>query len=174
MRLPYQHIREAAVFVHALSSASLSSEACRSERQYAERLNIPIIPVQVGTINNPRSRQELLQHMVDYRKRDARRAVLLMAAIRSGEERRSRLPEPLPVTPDLPFSYLRRLHADIESKVLPFDDQRRICWELQDYLRGENDNGAKLEIRELLRDLRRRTDLVAILAQYIDTILASD
>src|SRR4051812_23840413 len=64
-------IRDCTVFVFALSDNSLSSKPCRAELEYARALERPILPVQVGPVENYRSDWIFSKQLIDYQQSTA-------------------------------------------------------------------------------------------------------
>jgi serine/threonine kinase PknH len=104
-----KQIRDANVFVFALSNNSQRSKPCRAELDYARALGIPVLPVQIGPLDGLRSASIADLQIVDYRQRNADAALALIAAVHETKLRRGPLPDPLPDQPPIPFEYL--MHA---------------------------------------------------------------
>lgn len=112
-----RQIRECTVLVFALSDRSLHSAPCRAELEYARRLGVPVLPVQVGSV---RHRRDQLpdgrfhgSRVFDHREGDPVEAVVLLLEIAAAAARRGPLPDPLPPPPPVPHETRVRLHAQI-------------------------------------------------------------
>ncbi|GLZ48175.1 hypothetical protein Acsp06_43600 [Actinomycetospora sp. NBRC 106375] len=94
-------IRVCDLFVFALSEASLSSEACRAEFNYAYATRRPILPVQVGKVASvPRHIGQF--QIVDYSVGTTTGGIRLATAVRALDRQRPPLPSPLPPEPQPP------------------------------------------------------------------------
>ena len=164
------NIREADIFVCALSPESWESEACKSELAYAVQLSKTILPVLVADGIN----LNLLPHplneiqVTDYRGRDKGAAFALIRSIHAAPPN-APLPDPLPKPPRVPISYLTNLTERIDScEPLDAQDQITILFELEGGLR---EGRSPTEIRDLLLRLKRRDDLLAKVGVKIDAAL---
>jgi TIR domain len=100
-------VRGCDVFVFVLDPASLNSTACKREYSYAAALGKPIVPVLVSegvSINLLPSALSQIQ-FVDYRKLDHHAALRLARACTAVPPAQP-LPDPLPLPPEAPISYL--------------------------------------------------------------------
>ncbi len=167
-----KQIRECNVFLFALSKNSLASKPCRAELAYARALGLPILPVQIGTVDNLRTAPISEIQIVDYRERTAVSGMSLVAAIQDFSAQRHELPDPLPEPPGVPFEYLLRLGSAIERAQLSPDEQGDLIRQLRECLETEDDDGVREDARGLLRALRRRPDVTYRNASEIDTLLA--
>jgi hypothetical protein len=163
-------IRSCRLFIFVLSAASLRSRACLAELRYASDLGRPILPVMVSDVALQLVPQIIARtQIVDYRRRDADAAVDLTNALAMADTE-SPLPDPLPEPPAVPASYESALREEIGAKSLTFQQQRLILTELTARLNDAEDLGV---VRELMRDLRRRSDITELVAREIDDLLAS-
>lgn len=168
-----RRIRDADVFVYVASAASIGSQACQRELKYALTLGKPILPIR--TADGPRveslpSAIQALQ-LLDYRTAD--KAVVFALAKALAEISKSPpLPEPLPAEPALPASYLVELRelAEIEG-ALPFESQTALLVKLREKLKEEEE---RPDVLDILQGFRKRQDLLAIVAEGIDEILAAE
>ena len=167
-----KQIRECRVFLFALSKHSLASKPCRAELAYARALGLPILPVQIGPVDNLRTVPISEIQIVDYRERTAVSGMSLVAAIQDFSAQRRELPEPLPEPPGVPFEYLLRLGSAIERAQLSPDEQGDLIRQLRECLETEDDDGVLEDARGLLRALRRRPDVTYRNASEIDALLA--
>ena len=108
-------IRECDLFLFALSRASVDSEACRRELDYAYALGKPLIPVRVQDDINPQALSRPLAEIqvIDYLRpaADLMRVVGAINLTPAG----SPLPLSLPEAPELPVSYLAGLNDRVQS-----------------------------------------------------------
>src|SRR5262245_25352259 len=137
-------IRACDLFVFVLDPASLESTACTREYTYAAQLGKTILPllvadgVSVGLLPDELSRVQY----VDVRKAD-RAATLRLARALTGISPAGPLPDPLPVPPDVPLSYLASLGRLVDG-VAP--------------LTYEQQSGLLIDLRKALRDPGTRDD----------------
>jgi hypothetical protein len=171
-----EQIREATVFLFALSDNSLYSKPCRAELGYAQALGLPILPVQVGDVSSYRSDPIFSRHLVDYRTPTAATGFALMGALNEHAATRRELPEPLPTAPAIPYEYLQRLGAQIHDPAaeLTFSVQTQTLFELRNALNEEDDPTVLADIRKLLRTMRRRKEVSQSITSDIDAILGRD
>lgn len=163
-------LRTCRLFIFVLSAGSLRSRACLAELRYASDLGRPILPVMVSDVAMQLVPQIVARtQIVDYRRRDADAAVDLTNALAMANTE-SPLPDPLPEPPTLPASYESALREEIGAKSLTLQQQRLILTELKARLDDAEDLGV---VRELMRDLRRRSDITELVAREIDDLLAS-
>lgn len=166
-----QQIQNAEVFLFALSKNSWRSRPCRAELRYAEQLQVPVIPVRVGPLENLRIPLAEKQ-IIDYRERSADVVIGLIAAVTELSAQERQLPDPLPEPPEMPFEYLYRIAGLIDVQQIPPDDQGQLIAELRRRLKTEEDDGARNDILTLLHELRARNELTVPHAAEIDEILS--
>jgi hypothetical protein len=164
------NIRDCDIFIFALSPESWDSDACRSELRYVMQLGKTVLPVLVADGINlnllPAPLNEI--QVTDYRRRDKDAAFALVKSINTAAAAPP-VPDPLPVPPEVPVSYLSNLQERIDSsEALTAQDQITLLFELEEGLR---DGRSPTEIRELLLRLKRRDDLLAKVATKIDAAL---
>jgi hypothetical protein len=163
-------VRACDVFLPVLTPRSLSSTACEREHGYAAALGKPILPVLAsdGVSTNLLPPSLALLQFVDYRSRD-RNAPLRLARAPVALPQPRPLPNPLPPAPDVPSSYLggvaQRLTASV---VLSYEEQSALVFDLKGSLR---DSETAEDARSLLKQMRKRRDLFASMAQEIDEML---
>ncbi|WP_156093682.1 TIR domain-containing protein [Lentzea aerocolonigenes] len=163
-------IQQTRVFLFALSDASWRSRPCQEELDYAKRLGIPILPVQVGPMLH--TRIPLMEtHAIDYRERTPEAVLSLVAALADLGRRQVRLPEPLPEPPKVPFEYLYRMAERLGPKPIPADDQEMLIVQFRSKLKNEDDSVARADIVKLLKELRGRRELTVGNAEEIDSLL---
>jgi hypothetical protein len=166
-------IRAASVFLFALSDYSLKSKPYRAELNYTKALGIPIIPVQVGHITNVRATPVSELQILDYRGGDASSAFALVAAIETASRRPHQLPDPLLQLPAIPYGYLLRLGAAIDTTELSPMDQAGIVARLRTAFREEEDESVKSDIAGILQSLRSKPYISVATANEARRILAS-
>ena len=164
-----ESIRKCDIFVFILSVESLDSSACRREYNYASELGKTILPILIGegvSINRLPPVLSKLQ-IIDYRKQDRNAAFQLVKALASAKIFQA-LPDPLPIPPEVPLSYLGSLTQQIDSTPdLSYGEQSVL---LVDLRRGLEDPGSSDDARVLLGKLRKRRDLFAIIGEEIDKL----
>lgn len=167
-----KQIRECDIFVLALTNDSLRSVPCQAERDYARALGRPILPVQVGEVTSFRTDPIFSMQIVDYRDATKNNVIDLVAALHQRASEGTELPDDLPEPPPMPFEYLQRLGAAINSSAaLSLDAQAAMLFELRTALEDVNDKSVVNDIYGLLHALRDRKDVVHRIVREIDSIL---
>lgn len=166
-----EHIRECDVFIFALSNNGLASKPCRAELAYARDLGLPVLPVQIGPVDSLRTAPVGEIQVVDYREQSGASGIALFAELDEAARKRQPLPDPLPLSPPVPFAYLLRLGAAIEAEQLTPAEQADLIGQLRDCLENEDDETVKEDARDLLRALRRRSDVTYRHAGEIEQML---
>jgi len=164
-----RQIQQCDGFVPILTQGYLLSRPCKLEAAYAEALKKPILPVQMDEIS-PRLLSPAIGDVqwVRYADEDVNTLLDLVKALNSLPAS-PQLPDPLPDPPPLPVSYMEQLVDRVDSEQeLTRADQREMLIELKSRLGGDEDEDA----RELLRRLKRRTDLQYVIALDIDAALS--
>ena len=165
-----EQIRGCDVFVSVLTPRSLDSTACRREYEYAAALGKPVLPVVVaeGISTNLLPPPLALIQFVDYRSRGPDAALRLAGALAALPPTRP-LPDPLPEPPEVPTSYLGGLAQRLAAAAtLSHDDQSALLFDLRGSLR---DPETAKDGRSLLKQFRKRRDLLASIAFEIDELL---
>jgi hypothetical protein len=162
-------IRRCDLFVFVLDPAALNSIACKREYGYAADLRKPILPILVseGVSTNllPPSLSQI--EFVDYRNQD-RTAALRLARAFIAIPSPAALPDPLPVPPEAPLSYLGSLAAKLETtSILTYEEQSALVFDLKKALR---DPETADDTRILLKTFRKRRDLLAGIADEMDEL----
>ncbi|MEV8441121.1 toll/interleukin-1 receptor domain-containing protein [Actinosynnema sp. NPDC051121] len=165
-------IQAARVFVFALSQASWKSVPCHAEFDYAQQLGVPVLPVQVGPLDNLRI-PIMERQLVDYRERDADAIVALAGALTELTARPRVLPNPMPPPPKVPFEYLYRIAELLGPQPISPERQEIIIGQLRRHLRTERDEIARADIVKLLREFRERGEITNMNSREIDEILAN-
>jgi hypothetical protein len=148
------------IFIVAVSRASLTSEACRRELDWAEDLRRPIVPVSVEPLPTALPRRLSTRQIIDYTTLDHAAALRLAGALGAAPPAPP-LPEPLPQAPEVPLSYLTDL-LDLVSSPAAMDhpDQWQIISRVEAALRSvdpEERSGG----RDIVDRLMARRDLYA-------------
>ena len=161
-------IRKSDLFVLAVSESALASEACRFEVDYARRLNRPVLPVQVASVDPATLPEDLKRlQLVTYMGGDPdqiralARALLLVAPVPD-------LPDPLPDAPPLPRSYGDEFRRSLAADLLTRDEQIQLTAVLKAHSDDPLHGGDALE---LLHRLRARPDVMFEIAVGIDAFL---
>lgn len=131
------NIRDCDIFIFALSPESWDSDACRSELRYVMQLGKTVLPVLVADGINlnllPSPLNEI--QVTDFRRRDKDAAFALVKSINTAAAAPP-VPDPLPVPPEVPISYLSTLQERIgSSETLNAQDQITLLFELEEGLR---------------------------------------
>lgn len=157
-------------FMPVLTAGYLYSRPCKLEAAYATALEKPIVPVQMDEIS-PRLLPPAIGDVqwVRYAAEDVNSLLDLVKALNSLPAC-PQLPDPLPDAPPVPVSYMEQLIDLLDSpQELTNAEQRNMLVELKSRLGGDEDEDA----RELLRRLKRRSDLQHVIALDIDEALKS-
>lgn len=167
-----ERIRKCDIFIFAIAPEALDSSACKLELKYASDLCktiLPIIVVDGVSINLLPPNLSAIQH-VDYQRQDKQAYKSLDKAINALPVSKS-IPDPLPKPPDAPISYLSKLKDKIETtRTLSFEEQSALLLKLEESLRESNDID---DVRNLLKRLEKREDLLVSVAKKIDVLLIS-
>lgn len=166
------NIRQCDLFIFALTPDALTSYACQLEYRYAYQLKKNILPVLVadGVSANLLPPELSVIQFVDYRSQDKLAAFRLMTALNNLPAPQP-LPDPLPEAPAVPISYLGNLKEQVETtKTLNFEEQTTLVFKLRERLR-EGDNPE--DVLGLLRQMKRRDDLLAKIEKEIDAVIHS-
>jgi hypothetical protein len=166
-----REIQRAEIFVFALSNHSWRSKPCRLELRYAEKLGIPVLPMQVGPLDSMFISLAEKQ-IIDYRDRSADAVVRLVNALTELTARPVVLPDPLPAPPDVPFEYLYRIASLLGPDRITPEAQDHLISQLRSKLKEEDDEVARADIVKLLKQVAGRGELTVQNAREIDEILA--
>jgi DNA-binding beta-propeller fold protein YncE len=170
-----EQIRGCDVFIFALSQNSIQSKPCQAELHYAQALGLPILPVQVGSVDSMQLNPLATVQTIDYRTRTPSTAMRLISALNRTRAQRQPLPSPLPDEPEVPFEYLIRLYTTVAGPdQLSPRDQAALVAQLQVGLREDGDHdAARNDIVTLLTKLRDREDVTYRTRNDVEAILAS-
>jgi len=148
-----KNIRSSTVFLFAASNESLRSKPCLTELEYAAALNRPILPVQVGPLDNLRSTPFADRQIVPFRDSDSRTAFAVLASINEAMAQPWPLPEPLPAEPAIPYRYLKAIAEQIDGRELGLQQQLGVVEQLREALGDETDESVQHEIVSMLMKL---------------------
>ncbi|HXC83146.1 MAG TPA: toll/interleukin-1 receptor domain-containing protein [Trebonia sp.] len=165
-------LRSCDAVVAAVSRASIKSQACRSEREYAAILGKPILPLTLEPMSSEMLPADIARiQTIDYSQPSEAAAFELIGAIltlpKAGE-----LPDPVPEAPPVPTSPFGTLVDRLAEPTLSMDDQLAIVGRLEAALGPAADPHDRPTALELLRQLDERPDLFAAAARQIVKIRA--
>ena len=167
-------IRSCDVVVAILAPASLASQQCRYERHYATLLGKTVLPVKIESVSFSALPPDLSRlHHIDFTASDPNdQAAALIRALNRVPPRRP-LPNPPPVAPPTPLSYLLNIHLRIAVPpgALRYEDQLDIVQRLENAVRSEDADERQGAI-DLVRRLSERGDLYAHTEGHIARINA--
>ena len=162
-------IHEADGFLPVLTSEYRQSEACHREAVWAESLNKPFVPIDLGQAS-PELFEKVVaeanwvRYSLDDRASVARLSRALAAMPRSNP------PSPLPARPAIPISYFAELEREIRTTPsIGLERQLTIIATLRSKLFTREDASARI----MLREMRNRTDVAYGNALDIDRILSA-
>ncbi len=162
-------IRACDLYVFALSPESLSSRACRLELEYALALKRPLLAVLIRDVAIATAPPAVANtQIIDYRHRTIDSGIALVSAV-ANRPAAPGLPDPLPVPPAPPVSYMNEFRDLLDAPDLSYTQQRHLLVDLRGYLREDDDRDTALE---LIRSLRARPDIVEGIGREIDTLLS--
>ncbi|WP_205874853.1 sensor domain-containing protein [Mycobacterium camsae] len=168
-----EQIRSCDVFIVALSNNWLQSKPSQAELRYAQALNRPILPVQVGPVDSVRVNPVSTLQIIDYQNPTVDAGIQLVTAIHAMSAKAAPLPSPLPDEPPVPFGYIMRLGNTLSEKELTPQQQLQLLVELRSGLDEDGDDpSARSDIAQLLRMLRMRHDVTYRTRTEIDNVLA--
>ena len=163
-------IRGADVFVVALSPDWLTSKACAAELHYAVACNRAVLPIMVARVS-PQMAPPVIANaqILDYIERTPDAAISLVTAL-SLTPPGGPLPQPLPVGPPVPMSYMNTFRERVDELSLSFQQQSLLLSELRAHL---SDDDARDSATELIQRLRRRGDISESIGKEIDALQLS-
>lgn len=165
-------IRTCDAVVVAISAASLKSQACRSERDYAIKLGKAILPLTLESMSSEMLPADIARiQTIDYSQPGEAAAFELIGAILA-LPKPGPLPYPLPETPAVPTSPFGSLVDRLAEPSLSMDDQLAIIGRLGAALGPAADPHDMQTAVELLRQMDERSDLFAAAARQIEKIRA--
>ncbi len=169
-----ERIRNCEVFIFAISASSLESKPCLAELRYAQDLNKPILPVQIGPVSSMRVTPLAQVEAIDYQSPTVDSGIRLITGVREAREHARPLPSPLPAEPPVPFAYLMRLATTISGSTLDPHQQMSLLSELRTGMEEDgHDDAARRDITQLLCVLRDRPDVTYRTRTDIENLLTS-
>lgn len=164
-----REIREADLFVFAMTRDSLMSFPCELESTYAHMLDKRILPVMLQRIDPSVLPTHLVSlQFVDFTLPDGyltlKNSIDRLPAARP-------LPQPLPEPPSVPVSALNKLAEQIALPALSDDEQLLVVAKLEDLLDTPRTHDGALS---LLVKLRERVGLAASARRKIEKLVGSD
>jgi TIR domain len=157
-------------FLPVLTAEYRQSEACHREAVWAESLNKPFVPIDVGQASPDLFERVVadanwVRYSLDDRGSVARLSRALAALPRTDP------PSPLPARPAIPISYFAELEREIRTAPsIGLERQLTIVATLRSKLFTREDASARI----MLREMRNRTDVAYGNALDIDRILSAD
>lgn len=163
-------IRGADLFVVALSPNWLKSRACSAELEYATGCNRTVLPVMLGRVS-PQLTPPVIANVqiLDYLERTPDAAISLVTALAAARPSLP-LPDPLPIPPVVPMSYMNTYRERLDELSLSLQQQSLLLSELRSHLSDDDDRETAAE---LIHRLRRRGDITESVGREIDAVLAS-
>jgi hypothetical protein len=163
---------DAAVVV--VSRASLRSQACIRERQYAASLGKAILPLTIEPLGIELLPSDLARlQVIDYSRPDEAAAFQLAGAIIRLPEPRA-LPDPLPEPPTAPVSALDNVAEQLKAPALDQDQQLAIIGRLESALAPSADPNDRPVALEMLGQMEKREDLFAAVDRRIAALRSSE
>jgi hypothetical protein len=163
-------IRSCTLFVLVLSPDSVHSRACRAELAYAVALQRPVLPVRVRDVDLQLAPDPIpALHVIEYGERTPENAIELLLAINRTPTSVPR-PDRLPPPPPPPLLSLGPVREMVGADRLTYGEQQEVVIELRERLANVDERGAAVV---LLREFRRRNDVVESVGAEIDRLLSS-
>ncbi|MFF7414758.1 TIR domain-containing protein [Streptomyces lydicus] len=151
-----------------LSPQLFDSVPAEREREYADELGKPPLPVMVEPVTPDILPRELsARQFVDFTRGGPLAGAMLASAV-AGLPPAPPLPDPMPKRPDVPSSYLGDLRDRVRAPVLSLEEQIHLITELRLRLDLERERQA---VVTLLRELQQRRDLCHATWQLLDPLL---
>lgn len=165
-----RNLQSADIVIVMISRAYWESEPCELERNYATKLNIPIIPVKIDAeLNFLGEFAETQYHrFYNHQKIDKISQDELQAALKNTQLKPK--PEPLPEPPKAPISLLVDIQIELNKRQLPGNEQKALL----DKLRWHpDDNPHELgETIDILHKFSKHTDRKATVEIEIVKLIA--
>ena len=165
-------LRSCNAVLAAVSRASTTSQACRSEREYAAQLGKPILPIALEHMPAGLFPADIARlQIIDYTQPDETAAFRLSAAIFAMPKPRA-LPSPLPAPPALPQTRFSNLNDRIAAPLLSLEEQLGIIVLLEGALGSTSDQEDRETATEMLSEMAKRPDLYETAARKIQALQA--
>jgi hypothetical protein len=161
-------------FIPGLSRAYVNSMPCRREADYAHVLAKPILPIMFESINPAECADYIAEaHCTWYAQHDTNLILDLMRAVMALPPA-PELPDPMPVRPEIPVTYVAAALRSARDRVdaardLSRDEQRLLLSDVKALMEPSPDAA-----RDLLRVFRTRADLSFQVANEISALLDDD
>jgi serine/threonine kinase PknH len=169
-----EQIRGCDVFIAALSKNYLESKPCQAELRYAQDLDRPILPVQIGPLDSMRVNPLASVQAIDYQHPSIESGIELIAAVHARQANARPLPSPLPEPPPVPFAYLMRLNTALAAPELTAAEQAQLFSDLNSGLDTDgHDPSARRDLMQLLIKLRDRPDITWKTRTDVEKVLTS-
>ena len=163
-------LRSCNAVLAAVSRASTTSQACRSEREYAAQLGKPILPIALEHMPAGLFPADIARlQIIDYTQPDETAAFRLSAAIFAMPKPRA-LPSPLPAPPALPQTRFSNLNDRIAAPLLSLEEQLGIIVLLEGALGSTSDQEDRETATEMLSEMAKRPDLYETAARKIQAL----
>ena len=162
-------IRECDVFMFALSPDSAKSKACPTEIAYAVDTDRPLLPVMVTTTDVrvfPKAISDV--QFVDYTARDSNNSIVDLISALTRLPPETPPPDTLPQPPPAPGVNWEDKKKQLSAESLSFKEQAALLTEIRASAGSEEDTPILVD---LLREFRRRPDIVESVGQDIDRLL---
>ncbi len=168
-----RQLRRCDAAVTVVSRASLRSQACIRERQYADRLGKPVLPLAIEPVDPELLPTDLARlQIIDYCQPTEEAAFQLLGAVMQLPQQRP-LPDPLPQPPPVPESPLGPITEQLAAPSLTQDQQLAIIGRLESALAPTADPNNRPVALDLLARLEQRSDLLAAVDRRTRTLRAS-
>lgn len=159
--------------VVVVSRASLRSQACIRERQYAASLGRAILPLTIEPLGSELLPSDLARlQVIDYSQPDEAAAFQLAGAIIRLPKPRA-LPDPLPEPPSAPASALDNVAEQLKAPSLDQDQQLAMIGRLESALAPSGDPNDRPVALEMLGQMEKREDLFAAVDRRIAALRSS-
>ena len=169
-----EQIRGCDVFIAALSKNYLESKPCQAELRYAQELDRPILPVQIGPLDSMRVNPLAAVQAIDYQNPSIESGIELIAAVHARQANARPLPSPLPEPPPVPFAYLMRLNTALAAPELTAAEQAQLFSDLNSGLDTDgHEPSARRDLLQLLIRLRDRPDITWKTRTDVEKVLTS-
>ena len=163
-------IRSCDVVVATVSRASIESDACRAERDYAARLGKPILPLALEHVSPGLFPPDIARiQVIDYTRPNEAAALKLAGAIFAYPQGQP-LPVPLPAPPDMPKTRFSDLNELIRKPTLTREEQLGILVRLEEALGPSSNPDDRQLAAEMLGVMAQRQDLYEQAARKIETL----
>jgi TIR domain/Interferon-induced transmembrane protein len=165
-----RQLRRCDAAVVIVSRASLRSQACIRERQYAASLGKHVLPLTIEPFSPELLPSDLaLLQVIDYSRPDEAAAFKLAGAIIRLPKPQA-LPDPLPPPPAAPISPLDTVAEQLKAESLGQEEQLAIIGKLESALAPSADPNERPVAAELLDKMAKRHDLLAAVDRRINLL----